>query len=142
MFDKLEDLLIRFDELLNMLNDPSVIGDPQRFQKLMKEQSSLQPIVDTYKEYKSCRQTIEESLSMLEEESDEEMRDMLKEELADARRRIEELEQKLKILLLPKDPNDDKKQDNERGGNHDNCSHHSRNVFSAKAIFADLLNAV
>lgn len=108
MFDKLEDLLIRFDELLNMLNDPSVIGDPQRFQKLMKEQSSLQPIVDTYKEYKNCRQTIEESLSMLEEESDEEMRDMLKEELADARRRIEELEQKLKILLLPKDPNDDK----------------------------------
>ena len=102
MFDKLEDLLIRFDELLNMLNDPSVIGDPQRFQKLMKEQSSLQPIVDTYKEYKNCRQTIEESLSMLEEESDEEMRDMLKEELADARRRIEELEQKLKILLLPK----------------------------------------
>ncbi len=98
MFDKLEDLLIRFDELLNMLNDPSVIGDPQRFQKLMKEQSSLQPIVDTYKEYKNCRQTIEESLSMLEEESDEEMRDMLKEELADARRRIEELEQKLKIL--------------------------------------------
>lgn len=55
MFDKLEDLLIRFDELLNMLNDPSVIGDPQRFQKLMKEQSSLQPIVDTYKEYKNCR---------------------------------------------------------------------------------------
>mgnify|MGYP000338000429 CR=1 FL=1 len=109
MFDKLEDLLIRFDELLNMLNDPSVIGDPQRFQKLMKEQSSLQPIVDTYKEYKNCRQTIEESLSMLEEESDEEMRDeVLKEELADARRRIEELEQELKILLLPKDPNDDK----------------------------------
>ena len=58
MFDKLEDLLIRFDELLNMLNDPSVIGDPQRFQKLMKEQSSLQPIVDTYKEYKNCRQTM------------------------------------------------------------------------------------
>lgn len=53
MFDKLEDLLIRFDELLNMLNDPSVIGDPQRFQKLMKEQSSLQPIVDAYKEYKN-----------------------------------------------------------------------------------------
>ena len=88
MFDKLEDLLIRFDELLNMLNDPSVIGDPQRFQKLMKEQSSLQPIVDAYKEYKSCKQTIEESLSMLEEESDEEMREMLKEELADARRRV------------------------------------------------------
>ena len=108
MFDKLEDLLIRFDELLNMLNDPSVIGDPQRFQKLMKEQSSLQPIVDAYKEYKNCKQTIEDSLAMLDEESDEEMREMLKEELSDARKRVEELEKQLKILLLPKDPNDDK----------------------------------
>ena len=104
MFDKLEDLLIRFDELLNMLNDPSVIGDPQRFQKLMKEQSSLQPIVDAYKEYKNCKQTIEDSLAMLDEESDEEMREMLKEELSDARKRVEELEKQLKILLLPKDP--------------------------------------
>ena len=108
MFDKLEDLLIRFDELLNMLNDPSVIGDPQRFQKLMKEQSSLQPIVDAYKEYKNCKQTIEDSLAMLDEESDEEMREMLKEELSDARKRVEELEKQLKILLLPKDPNDEK----------------------------------
>ncbi len=108
MFDKLEDLLIRFEEILNMLNDPSVIADQQRFQKLMKEQGSLQPLVDTYKEYKSCKQTVEDSLAMLEEESDEEMREMLKEELSDAKKRIEELERELKILLLPKDPNDDK----------------------------------
>ncbi len=108
MFDKLEDLLIRFEEILNMLNDPSVIADQQRFQKLMKEQGSLQPLVDTYKEYKNCKQTVEDSLAMLEEESDEEMREMLKEELSDAKKRIEELERELKILLLPKDPNDDK----------------------------------
>ena len=108
MFDKLEDLLIRFEELLNMLNDPSVIGDQARFQKLMKEQGSLQPIVDAYKEYKKCKETIEDSLMMLEEESDEEMREMLKEELSDAKKQIEELENQLKILLLPKDPNDDK----------------------------------
>ena len=74
----------------------------------MKEQGSLQPIVDAYKEYKDCKQTIEDSLSMLEEESDEEMREMLKEELNDAKKRVEELEHQLKILLLPKDPNDEK----------------------------------
>ena len=108
MFDKLEDLLIRFEELLNELNEPGVAGDPARFQKLMKEQSNLQPIVDAYKEYKACKQTVEDSLSMLEGESDEEMRELLKEELNSAKDRIAELERELKILLLPKDPNDDK----------------------------------
>ena len=108
MFDKLEDLLIRFDEILNELNEPNVAGDSGRFQKLMKEQSDLQPIVDAYKEYKNCKQTVEDSLSMLESESDEEMREMLKEELSSSKKRIEELEHELKVLLLPKDPNDNK----------------------------------
>ena len=108
MFDKLEDLLIRFEEIMSELNEPSVVNDQARFQKLMKEQSDLQPIVDAYKEYKECQKTQEESLVMLEEESDEEMREMLKEELNDAKKRIEELEHQLKILLLPKDPNDEK----------------------------------
>ena len=74
----------------------------------MKEQCELQPIAAAYKEYKDCKQTVEDSLSMLEEESDEEMREMLKEELSEAKKRIEELEHELKILLLPKDPNDEK----------------------------------
>ena len=108
MFDKLEDLLVRLEEILSELNEPGVANDPARFQKLMKEQSELQPIVDAYKEYKACQQTVEESLMMLDEESDEEMREMLKEELADAKSRIEELETELRILLLPKDPNDSK----------------------------------
>ncbi len=108
MFDKLEDLLIRFEEVLNELNEPTVANNQARFQKLMKEQSDLQPIVDAYKEYKECKQTVEDSVAMLEEENDEEMREMLKEELSDAKKRIEELERELKILLLPKDPNDDK----------------------------------
>ena len=108
MFDKLEELLIRFEEVLNELNEPTVANNQARFQKLMKEQSDLQPIVDAYKEYKDCKQTVEDSVAMLEEESDEEMREMLKEELSDAKKRIEELERELKILLLPKDPNDDK----------------------------------
>ena len=108
MFDKLEDLLHHYEELMNTLSEPDVANDPNRFRKLMKEQSDLQPIVDAYKEYKESKQTVEDSLSMLESEKDEEMREMLKEELADAKSRIEELETELKILLLPKDPNDSK----------------------------------
>ena len=108
MFDKLEDLLVRFEEVLNELGEPGVTDNQVRFQKLMKEQSELQPLVDTYKEYKENKETIQDSLSMLEEEKDEEMREMLKEELSDAKKRVEELEQQLKILLLPKDPHDSK----------------------------------
>ena len=108
MFDKLDDLLLRYEDIMNELNEPNVVSDQERFRKLMKEQSDLQPIVDAYKEYKKCKETVEESLMMLEEENDEEMREMLKEELNEAKARIEELEHTLKILLLPKDPNDDK----------------------------------
>lgn len=108
MFDKLEDLLIRFEEILGELNEPTVTNNQVRFRSLMKEQSDLTPIVEAYKEYKKCNQNIEDSVTMLESESDEEMREMLKEELNAAKKRVEELQQKLKILLLPKDPNDDK----------------------------------
>ena len=108
MFDKLEDLLIRFEEIMGELNEPNVTDNQKRFRALMKEQSDLTPIVDAYKEYKQRKQDVEDSLSMLEMEDDEEMREMLKEELSDAKKRIEELEKELKILLLPKDPNDEK----------------------------------
>ena len=108
MFDKLEDLLIRYEEIMSELSEPDVANNPERFRKLMKEQSSLTPIVEEYKEYKQCKQNIEDSLAMLEEESDEEMREMAKEELNDSKARVEELESQMKILLLPKDPNDDK----------------------------------
>ena len=108
MFDKLEDLLHHYEELMNTLSEPDVANDPNRFRKLMKEQSDLQPIVEAYKEYKQCKQNIEDSLAMLEEENDEEMRELAKEELNESKDRLAELEQELKILLLPKDPNDDK----------------------------------
>ena len=108
MFDKLDDILMRLEEVLNQLSEPDVAADAAKLQKLMKEQAELQPIADAYKDYKTQKQTIEESLMLLEEESDEEMREMLKEELSDAKKRVEELEQELKVLLLPKDPNDDK----------------------------------
>ena len=108
MFDKLEDLLARFDEIMNELNEPGVAENQNRFRMLMKEQSDLTPIVEAYREYKKCNETVEDSIAMLETENDEEMRDMLKEELNEAKKRIDELENELKILLLPKDPNDDK----------------------------------
>ena len=108
MFENLEDTQIRLEELMSELSEPDVASNPDRFRRLMKEQSELTPIVNAYKEYKQCKQNIEDSLAMLEEESDEEMRDLAKEELNEAKARMEELENELKILLLPKDPNDDK----------------------------------
>ncbi len=108
MFDKLDDLLKRFEELLNELSEPDVANDSTRFRRLMKEQSDIAPIVETYKEYKKAKQDIEDSLMLIEEESDPEMKEMLKEEHSNAKKLTAELEKKLKILLLPKDPNDDK----------------------------------
>ncbi len=108
MFDRLEDIVRRFEEILEELNNPSVVENQERFRKLMKEQTDLTPIVEAYKSYQTAKQDVEDSLAILEEENDEEMRQLAKEELSDAKNRIEELEQKMKILLLPKDPNDDK----------------------------------
>lgn len=108
MFDRLDDILVHYEELMQELNNPSVAEDQNRFRKLMKEQADLAPLVEAYTSYKKAKQDAEDSLALLEEESEEEMREMLKEELNGAKKRIEELEQELKILLLPKDPNDDK----------------------------------
>ncbi len=108
MFDKLEDILIRLEEILRQLGEPGAAEDAARFQQLMKEQAELQPIADTYLAYKKNKETISDSLELLESESDEEMREMLKEELSEAKKKEEDLERELKILLLPKDPNDSK----------------------------------
>ena len=108
MFDRLDDILIHYEEIMQELGEPNVTENQDRFRKLMKEQADLAPLVEAYKAYKQAKQDIEDSLALLEEESDEEMKELAKEELADAKKRIEELEQELKILLLPKDPNDEK----------------------------------
>ena len=92
MFDKLDDILMRLEEVLNQLSEPDVAADAAKFQKLMKEQADLAPIVDAYKQYKQAKQDVEDSLALLDEESDEEMKELAKEELADAKKRIEELE--------------------------------------------------
>jgi peptide chain release factor 1 len=108
MFGKLEDILRRFEDINAELSNPDVVNDQNRFRSLMKEQNSLEPLVTTYTQYKKTKQSIEDSLAMLEEESDEEMRELAKEELSEAKDEAERLEHELKILLLPKDPNDDK----------------------------------
>ena len=108
MFDKLEDILTRLEEILRELREPSAAADPQLFRKLMKEQAELQPIADVYQQYKKNQETIDDSVEMLREEKDPDMREMLKEELSGAKDQQEELEKQLKLLLLPKDPNDDK----------------------------------
>ena len=108
MFDKLESLVDRLDTVLQELNDPSVASDQNRFRDLMKEQNELTPIVEKYKEYTAEKQNVEDSLELLNEETDEELKELAKEELAESKENVEKLEEELKILLIPKDPNDDK----------------------------------
>lgn len=108
MFDRLEDLLVRYSEIEKELMNPNVVNDQSNYRKLRKEQAELSDIAEKYMEYKSVQSSIEDSLEMLEEESDEEIRELAKEELSSCKQRIEGIEEELKILLLPKDPNDDK----------------------------------
>ena len=108
MFDKLDSVMLHYEDIQRELASPDIASNQSRFRKLMKEQSDLAPIVEAYGAYRDCRRSAEESLQMLEEESDEEMRELAKEELAISKKREEELEEKIRILLIPKDPNDDK----------------------------------
>ena len=85
MFDRLDDILIRFEELLHELGDPVLASDPEKFRRLMKEQAELAPLVETYTQYKKTKKSIEENLELLEQERDEEMRELLKEDLAEAK---------------------------------------------------------
>ena len=94
MFDRLEDTVNRYEDITAELGNPDVVNDQNRFRKLMKEQSSLAPLIATYTEYKNCKQTIEDSLQLLDEESDEELKELAKEELNEAKKRVEELELK------------------------------------------------
>ena len=108
MFENLEDILRKYEDINAELASPDVTSDQGRFRRLMKEQSDLTPLVEAYTAYKKANKDISDSLEMLEEENDDDMREMLKEELSDAKSRVEKLENEIKILLLPKDPNDDK----------------------------------
>ncbi len=108
MFDKLQSIEEKYKEIIAKLGDPGITGDQKTFRMLMREQSEMSPIVEAYREYKSAQDTVSESLEILEEEKDEDIRELAKEELSDAKKKMEELESKIKLLLLPKDENDDK----------------------------------
>ncbi len=108
MLDKLESIAKRYDEVLKELEDPKTASDQNNFKKLMKEQSELLPIVEAYNKYSRAKQTVLDSLDILDNESDEELKELAKEELTQAKKDVASLEEEIKILLLPKDENDDK----------------------------------
>ena len=108
MFDKLDFILEKYEELSKKVSDPDVIAKQKEWQKLMKEMSDLEPIVKEYTAYKKAKEDLEEAKEILDMEDDEELRDMAREELKANEAAIEEYTENLKILLLPKDPNDDK----------------------------------
>ena len=108
MFEQCQDVVKHFEEIQAELSSPDVALDQNRFRKLMKEQSSLEELVAAYRNYRKSLADQEDALAMLEEEKDEDMRSLLKEELQEAQAKEKELEHALKILLLPKDPNDDR----------------------------------
>ncbi len=107
MFDRLEQLEDRYKELETDLSDPSLVNDQQRFQKTAKQHRDMEPVIERFREYKRVRDGIAEAKAMLLED-DEEMRAMAQEELTGLESRIAEIEEQLKIMLLPKDPNDEK----------------------------------
>ena len=108
MFEKLAFIEERYEQLSKQISDPDVIADQDKWRKLMKEHSDITPIVEKYKEYKKCKDDIEGAQEILKEESDPELKEMAQAEIEDAKERIEGIADELKILLLPKDPNDDK----------------------------------
>ena len=108
MFEKIEELAAKYEELGVMINDPDVIADNAKWRELMKEYSDITPIVEKYNEYKQAKQTQQDALEMLESENDEDFKAMLKAELSEAKEKEEVLKNEIKLLLLPKDPNDEK----------------------------------
>ena len=108
MFDRLAEFINRHEELSSLINDPDIIADQTRWQALMKEYSTVTPIAEKYREYCDAKKDVEEAIEMLDDNPDEEFRELLKEELAENKTKLAETEQELKLMLIPKDPNDDK----------------------------------
>ncbi|MDC93502.1 peptide chain release factor 1 [Listeria monocytogenes] len=108
MYDRLQAVEDRYDELNELLSDPDVVSDPKRLRDLSKEQSGITATVETYREYKNVNEQINETKELLGEKLDDEMREMAKEEFAELQKEKADLEERLKLLLVLKDPNDDK----------------------------------
>lgn len=108
MFDKIQLAENRYEEVTNMLSDPAVISNQDQYRKLMKEHADLEELVQKYKEYKQLSETIQETRAMLDEPLEEEFRELCQLEFEEAQEKLEEVKKELKILLLPKDPNDER----------------------------------
>ena len=108
MTERLDGILRRYEEITAMLSEPDIVSDREKFRELMRSHNELDPIVEEYRKYNKIRASIEENLLMLEEENDNDMRALLKEELSDFREQLPESEKRLQILLLPSDPDDSK----------------------------------
>lgn len=108
MIERLAEFVNRHEELSLLINDPDIIADQDKWRALMKEYSAVAPIAEKYKEYKQAEKNVNEALEMLDGNNDDDFRSLVKEELAENREKMAELEEELKVLLIPKDPNDDK----------------------------------
>ncbi|WP_077619926.1 peptide chain release factor 1 [Bacillus sinesaloumensis] len=108
MFDRLEAVEARYEKLNELLSDPDIVSDTTKLREYSKEQSDIQETVEKYREYKEVKEQLTDARAMLEEKLDADMREMVKEEINELEDQMEELEERLHVLLLPKDPNDDK----------------------------------
>jgi len=108
LLDKLEGIKIRFEEVGQLITDPAIISDMKKYVKLNKEYRDLEPLVEAYKEYKDTLSNISSAKEILATEKDEEMREMAKMELEGLEEKVEPMEENIKVLLLPKDPEDNK----------------------------------
>lgn len=108
MFDKLAFIEERYEELSQKISDPEIIADQNRWRKLCKENSDITPIVEKYREYKTCVEAIQDAEEMLNDNPDKDFEEMLLSEITENKEKIAVIEEELKILLLPKDPNDEK----------------------------------
>ena len=104
MFQKLEGVEARYEELNKLISDPQIISNQSEWKKLMKEHSSLEDVVQKYREYKQTQKEYEEAKEMM---NDPEMKDLAEEEMLTAKDKLPKLEEEMKVLLIPKDPNDD-----------------------------------
>jgi peptide chain release factor 1 len=108
MFEKLEATIDRYDEISKKLSDPSIINNQEQYKKLMKEFSTLEEVVNKYKEYKKIKKDYADAKEMIREKLDDEMKEMVQMEIEECAEKLERCQEELKVLLLPKDPNDDK----------------------------------
>lgn len=108
MFDRLAEIEQKYMDLADQVNDPDIIANQSQWRKLMKEYSDMTPIVEVYREYEKVKASIAEELELLEDKLDDDFRELVKEELAENKERLEELQKEITVLLIPKDPNDEK----------------------------------